>query len=137
MGIVLAVGVSIKNKEIPSKDYDKLASVNSTEINVSSINCDLEFCDIVYIKTGYGSTSYRPKPYWKNCTKYNQTEDCLKWERVYYLDEELELKKDAMVEDLKNRILKRLNINEEGKKEKEEKVPESITEYKKEVISIK
>ena len=141
IGIVVAgIGIGTKEKEIPAEDFNKLKSVNSTEITSTEIKCNEETCDIVYINTGYGHTSYKPKPYWENCTEMlNESQECLNLKRIYYTDEELELEKDEMVEDLKDRILKRLDINEKRKEEeeKEEKVPESITEYKKEVISIK
>jgi len=132
-GIFAGVGILTNEKEIPSEDYDKLKSVNSLEVTASKINCGSEYCDIVYINTGYGHTSYEPKPYWEDCTKYlNETGECLEWEKIYYTNKELEAQKDEKIEDLKNRIIKRLDINEAKKESKEEKVPESITEYKKE-----
>jgi len=142
VGTIVAVGIAIKEKDIPEEDYNKLASVNSTEITSTDIRCNQDYCDIVYLSTGYGHTSYRPAPYWENCTEYpnpksqeNDTDvfrgECLNYERVYYTNEELEKEKDAKIEDLKNRIIGRLKINEEKDKEKQERVPESIIKYKK------
>ncbi len=134
MGIVVAgIGIVTKEKAIPSEDFDKLLSVNSTEVTSTGINCNQEYCDIVYINTGYGHTTYQPKPYWENCIEYdNETRECLNLEKIYYTIKELEAHKDARIDDLKNRILNRLKINEKKDKEKQEKVPESIIKYKKE-----
>ena len=142
IGTIVAVGISIKNEEVSIEEYNKLSSVNSIEVTASPINCNLEYCDIVYIDTGYGHTSYRPKPYWENCKKYEQVErcdeecsmqngECLEWEKVYYTNEELEVERDNKVEDLKNRIIQRLDLNEEEKETKEEKVKEGKIKYKK------
>ncbi len=134
MGIVVAgIGSVTKEKAIPSEDFDKLLSVHSTEVTSTGINCNQEYCDIVYINTGYGHTSYLPKPYRENCIEYdNETQECLNLEKIYYNNTELEEQKDKKIEDFKDRIIKRLKINEEEDKEKQEKVPESIIEYKKE-----
>jgi len=134
MGIVVAgIGSVTKEKAIPSEDFDKLLSVHSTEVTSTGINCNQEYCDIVYINTGYGHTSYLPKPYRENCIEYdNETQECLNLEKIYYNNTELEEQKDKKIEDFKDRIIKRLKINEEEEKDKQEKVPKSIIEYKKE-----
>jgi len=144
VGTIVAVGISIKEKEVSSEDYDKLKSVDSIEVTTTPINCNQETCDIVYIDTGYGYTSYKPKPYRNVCIEYRQVEvcskegvcemqnaECLEWEKIYYSNEELEAQRDMVVENQKNNILKRLEINKAKKEEKELKVPESIIKYTK------
>jgi len=132
--IVAGIGVLTKEKEIPTEDYNKLASVDSIKITSTDIECNEDYCDVVYISTGYGHTSYCPDPYWENCKEYPKDVfrgECLTLEKIYYTNEELEEQKDAKIEDLKDRIIKRLKLNEERDKEKDLKVPESIIEYKK------
>ena len=52
--------------------------------------------------------------------------------KIYYTNEELELQRDAKIEDLKNRIISRVKMNEEKEKEvKDVKVPKEDTKYKK------
>ena len=131
--LVIAGGISIKEKEVKEEDYQRLESVNSLVITVGEINCGLETCDPVNIKTGFGNTFWNPKPYWQNCTKYKENNpftECEVYEKIYYTNEELELQRDAKIEDLKNRIISRVKMNEEKEKEvKDVKVPKEDTKF--------
>lgn len=134
IGIVTAVALSnSKEVGIDPKDYDKLKSVDSLEVTTTIINCNLETCDKVFIETSGGSKDfYIPEPYWENCTKMsNKEQECLNLVKIYYTNEELEAERDEKVNDLKDRIIKRLDIKEKDKEEKETKVEAGIITYTK------
>jgi len=128
LGLITAGAIIINsNINVSKGDLTKLENVNSVEITNTPVNCNNDYCDIVYIKTGYGNTIWEPKPSWNNCTSSNITTfECYQTEIIYYTNEELGEQLIEIKEDLTNRILTRININEE-QIGKTERVSEGVT----------
>ncbi len=124
--LVTAVGLSnFADISLSKADYDRLNEVNSTEIFHTPIQCDTTGCDIVHIETSYGRTSWKPKPYWTNCTAFTtiqeETEDglgvshdiCKTWTNHYYTSQELLDQLEVEKEKLVGRMLGRIKRDEE------------------------
>ena len=77
VGLTIAgIGITTKDKEIPTEEYNKLVSINSTIFEATNINCGLEYCDKVFIESSGGSKDfYVPEPYWINCTEASEEQE--------------------------------------------------------------
>ena len=134
VGLVMSADVSVSNKDvsIDKVDYDKLEKVSSTVFDVSPINCNDDECDTVYVKTGYANTDYKPLPFWVNCSLYTfDGTDCLKEVKIYFTDAELLDQRNKFVEDVKARIIQRVDLNtaKELQDVKDEKEGSEIITY--------
>jgi len=134
--LVIAFPLINKDINVSDEDYDLLKKVNSLEFEVSEISCNLDECDEVTIKSGFADTSYLPEPYWSNCSEYFfnesfnlKTEKCLTWVKIYYTNEELDMERDAEVEDVKQRVLRRLKTNKEKEEQENKTERESKIKY--------
>lgn len=131
VGFVISADVSITNKDVPidKVEYDKLNKVNSTVFITSPIRCNLEECDIINVKSSFANSDFVLLPYWINCTLELNT-ICLEKERVYYTDKELKEQVSLFVEEVKKRVLNRVDLKtaKETQDPKDEKVgSEKIT----------
>jgi len=128
ISLATAVTLGVFNDiKVSKEDYTRLQNVNSLEITHTAINCNSEDCDIVYIKTGYGRTTWKPEPYWDNCTLYNEEGNCQNFAKVYYTNEELNNQLEEQKKNLKDNILTRIKINEDNLEEKTTKVEVGTT----------
>jgi len=125
IGIAVGTGVSLSNIEVSKEDITKLQSVDSIEFIYTPINCDLETCDEVNIKSGYSNMMWKPQPYYETCLEYeneimeeegdiNEIIVCKEYGRIYYTNQELESQLTKQIEDIKERIIERVKINEDS-----------------------
>ena len=143
VGLVNAglVSINLKEKIIPSDELIKLQSVNSEEFSHTSLKCNSEECEKVEIESPFAKTSFTPKPYYENCIEWefeglgDDRGDCLNYEKIQFTNQELEEQINAYINMTKQRVLKRLEINEVN--EKTERVSSGVVEFKQENVRIK